>query len=116
MAMIQLSPQQKLLLKVEPIDFRKGMDSLIGLCRMWVSDPYQGTIFAFRNKRGTSVKLLVYDGTGFWLCVKRFSRGKLKYWPKSDQDKVCATTMTIILNQGSPAIMATSWRQLASSA
>ena len=92
------------MLRVEPIDFRKGMDSLIGVCRTLVSDPYQGTIFAFRNKRGTSVKLLVYDGTGFWLCVKRFSRGKLKHWPQGDHDKVCATTMAIILNQGAPSV------------
>lgn len=114
--MIQIGPQQKLMLQVEPIDFRKGMDSLIGLCHTLVKDPYQGIIFAFRNKRGTSVKLLVYDGTGFWLCAKRFSRGVLKYWPRSHQDYICATTMIIILNQGLPARMTSSWRQLSGSA
>jgi transposase len=114
--MIQISPQQKLMLKVEPIDFRKGMDSLIGVCLTLISDPYQGAIFAFRNKRGTSVKLLAYDGTGFWLCAKRFSKGKLKYWPRSIQDNICATTMMIILNQGTPVVMAASWRQLPGSA
>lgn len=114
--MIQISPQQRIMLKVEPIDFRKGMDSLIGLCRTLVNDPYQGTIFAFRNKRGTSIKLLVYDGTGFWLCAKRFSQGKLKFWPQSQQDKVCATNMMIILNQGAPAVINSSWRALPGSA
>ncbi|HHT0592898.1 TPA: hypothetical protein ACTXXA_001088 [Legionella anisa] len=29
----------------------------------------------------TSVKLLVYDASGFWLCQKRFSRGKLAGGP-----------------------------------
>lgn len=104
------------MLKVEPIDFRKGMDSLIGVCRMLVSDPYQGTIFAFRNKRGTSVKLLVYDGTGFWLCAKRFSRGTLKHWPQSNSEHVCSTTMAIILNQGKPVSLKSSWRSLPGSA
>ncbi len=114
--MIHITPQQTLMLSIDPIDFRKGMDSLIGVCRGLVADPYSGTVFAFRNKRGTSVKLLVYDGTGFWLCAKRFSRGKLAYWPSSSSDQICATTMTIILNQGSPAIMSPSWRQLPGSA
>jgi transposase len=114
--MISITPQQKLMLKIEPIDFRKGIDALIGLCRKWTSDPYNGTVFAFRNRRKTSVKLLVYDGTGFWLCTKRFSRGKLKYWPCSPQETVCATTMAIILNQGIPVSMSPSWRQLPGSA
>lgn len=114
--MITITPQQRLMLKVEPIDFRKGIDAIIGLCRKWIQDPYDGTVFAFRNQRGTSVKLLVYDGTGFWLCSKRFSQGKLKHWPSSPQEPVCATTMTIILNQGTPALMSPSWRPLPGSA
>ena len=114
--MITITPQQRLMLKIEHVDFRKGIDALIGICRQWTSDPYSGTIFAFRNRRGTSVKLLVYDGTGFWLCIKRFSRGKLKYWPSSTQERICATTMTIILNQGTPALMSNSWRALPGSA
>jgi hypothetical protein len=43
----------------------------------------------------------VYDGTGFWLCTKRFSQGKLNYWLKSCDECICATTMASILNQGS---------------
>lgn len=114
--MISITPQQRLMLKVEPIDFRKGIDALIGLCRKWTSDPYDGTVFAFRNRRRTSVKLLIYDGTGFWLCIKRFSQGKLNYWPITSEEKVCATTMAIILNQGKPALMSPSWRHLPGSA
>ena len=40
------------------------------------------TWFAFTNKGRTAVKLLVYDGQGYWLCIKRFSHGKLAWWPK----------------------------------
>jgi len=114
--MITITAQQRLVLRVDPIDFRKGIDALIGLCRKWDQDPYDGTVFAFRNRRGTSVKLLIYDGTGFWLGIKRFSQGKLKYWPSSAQESVCATTMTIILNQGTPVKMSSSWRALPGSA
>ena len=75
--MIQITTLHHLHLWIEPIDFRKGIDALIGLCRQNTCSPYDGTIFAFRNKSGMAVKLLVYDGTGFWLCTKRFSQGKL---------------------------------------
>jgi transposase len=112
--MIQITQQHHLHIRVEPIDFRKGIDALVGLCRQ--SSPYSGAVFAFRNKSGIAVKLLVYDGTGFWLCTKRFSQGKLRYWPKSCGEHVCATTMAVILNQGQPAAMSPSWRSLPSSA
>lgn len=114
--MIHITTQHHLYLWIEPIDFRKGLDALIGLCRQNSNSLYDGTVFAFRNKGGIAVKLLVYDGTGFWLCTKRFSQGKLNYWPSSHDERVCATTMTIILNQGSPACMSPAWRRLPSSA
>jgi len=114
--MIHITTQHHLYLWIEPIDFRKGLDALIGLCRQNSSSPYDGTVFAFRNKSGIAVKLLVYDGTGFWLCTKRFSQAKLKYWPISPDERICATTMTIILNQGKLADMSPAWRSLPSSA
>lgn len=114
--MIQITTQHCLHLRIEPVDFRKGIDGLVGLCRQNITSPYDGTVFAFRNKRGTAVKLLVYDGTGFWLCIKRFSKGKLRYWPTNIDERVCATTMAVILNQGQPAKMASAWRALPSSA
>jgi transposase len=115
--MIQITPQHHLFVHIQPIDFRKGMDSIIGLCRSTLKqDPFSGMIFVFKNRRNTAVKLLVYDGTGFWLCAKRFSQGKLQCWPQSPHDKVCATTLMVILNQGVPVQLAPSWRQLPGSA
>ena len=114
--MIHITTQHRLHLWIQPIDFRMGMDALAGLCRQNIGSPYDGTVFAFRNKSGIAVKLLVYDGTGFWLCIKRFSQGKLNYWPKSSDERICATTMAIILNQGSPVQMRPAWRSLPSSA
>lgn len=114
--MIHITTQHHLHLWIEAIDFRKGLDALVGLCRQSIGSPYDGTVFAFRNKSGIAVKLLVYDGTGFWLCTKRFSQGKLNYWPKSCDERICATTMAIILNQGRPVQMPLSWHSLPSSA
>jgi transposase len=114
--MIQITPQHRLMIKVDPIDFRKGLESIVGFCRQYNDNPFDGTIFAFRNRKGTAVKLLVYDGSGFWLCHKRFSKGKLCYWPTSSTEHVCATNMAVILNQGIPAQMKPAWRALPGSA
>ena len=66
-----------------PVDFRKGIDSLAQLCReSFGQDPMGGSIFLFCNRRRTSVKILVYDGQGFWLCMKRLSLGRWNFWPR----------------------------------
>jgi transposase len=86
--MIQITPHMKILLVVDPVDFRKGIDGLAGVCRIILrEDPFSGYLFLFRNKTGVSVKILMYDGQGFWLCQKRFSKGRLKFWPKHEGEK-----------------------------
>src|ERR1043166_5912991 len=81
--MIQITPQMRVLVAVEAVDFRKGIDSLAQLCREKLSaDPFSGCVFVFRSKRATSIKVLVYDGTGFWLATKRLSKGRFRWWPE----------------------------------
>ena len=81
--MIQITPQMRVLVAIEAVDFRKGIDGLARLCReQLASDPFSGAVFVFRSRRGTAIKLLVYDGRGFWLCQKRLSQGRFPYWPK----------------------------------
>ncbi len=64
--MIQIVPQLKVLVAREPVDFRKGIDSLACVCRQQFQiDPFVGTLFVFRNRSGTAIKLLAYDGNGF---------------------------------------------------
>ncbi len=63
--MIQLLPQLNILLAYQPVDFRKGIDGLIGLCRaQFDAELYYGTLFVFRNRRGTALKILTFDGVG----------------------------------------------------
>ena len=60
--MIQLTQHMRILVAIEPADFRKGIDGLAGLCRIRLQqDTFQGTVFVFRNCRATAVKILVYD-------------------------------------------------------
>lgn len=80
--MIQITPQMRILLAVEPVDFRKGIDGLARVCRSELAaDPFSGALFVFRNRRSTAIRILVFDGQGFWLCHKRLSSGKFRYWP-----------------------------------
>ena len=67
--MIQITPQMRILVAVEAVDFRKGIDSLARLCQEQLqADPFSGGVFVFRSRRATAIKVLVYDGQGFWLA------------------------------------------------
>ncbi len=80
--MIQITPQMRILLAIAPVDFRKGIDGLAAVCRLALrSDPFSGHVFIFRNKKGSAIKVLMYDGQGFWLCQKRLSKGRFDWWP-----------------------------------
>ncbi|MGH8650302.1 MAG: IS66 family insertion sequence element accessory protein TnpB [Burkholderiales bacterium] len=82
--MIQLTPQMRILVGVEAVDFRKGIDGLARVCReVLAADPFSGWLFVFRNRRHTALRILVYDGQGFWLAHKRLSRGRFRWWPTS---------------------------------
>jgi transposase len=61
-----------ILVAIEAVDGRKGIDSLAQLCQEKLqADPFSGCLFVFRSRRGTSIRILVYDGQGFWLAQKR---------------------------------------------
>ena len=74
--MIQVTPQMRIVAAVEPADFRRGIDGLARLCKdVLKHDPFNGWVFVFRNRSAKALKILVYDGQGFWLCHKRLSSG-----------------------------------------
>lgn len=81
--MIQITPQMRILVCVEPVDFRSGIDRLCRICRQTLAaDPFDGALFLFCNRSRTALRILGYDGQGFWLCHKRLSRGRISGWPK----------------------------------
>lgn len=81
--MIQVTPQMRVLVALAPVDFRKGIDGLARVAReVLAKDPFSGCVFVFRNRRATAIKVLVYDGQGFWLCQKRLSTGRFRFWPQ----------------------------------
>jgi len=116
--MIQIIPQMRIWMAVEAVDFRRGIDGLARVCReVLKTDPFSGALFVFRNKRATAIKLLVYDGQGFWLCQKRLSKGRFRWWPSDGagrQKTLMAHELQLLIWNGNPAggQVAPPWRRL----
>jgi transposase len=114
--MLQITPQMKILVAVEPADFRRGIDGLAWLCQEVLRhDPFTGAVFVFRNRSGTALKVLTYDGQGFWLCHKRLSRGRFPWWPSASAggcQRLAAYELAVLLSAGDPtrAGAAADWR------
>lgn len=117
--MIQLTPHMRILAAVDAVDFRRGIDGLARVCREALhADPFLGTVFLFRNRRATAIKLLVYDGQGFWLCHKRLSKGRFRFWPTAGTEgrrRLEIHQVQLLLSGGDPAATGSvpePWRRL----
>ena len=104
--MIQVTPQMRIFVALEAVDFRKGIDGLCRLCHdKMKTDPFSGSLFVFRNRKGTSIKLLLYDGQGYWMCQKRLSQGRFNWWPHSANEQVSSLAvheLQVLLWNGNP--------------
>jgi transposase len=116
--MLQLTPQSRIFVATEPVDFRKGIDGLGAVCRQRLGDnPLEGAVYVLRNRAGTSLKLLLYDGQGYWMRIKSLSKGRFSWWPNSADARVplSARALIILTWHGNPerAQMAQDWRRVA---
>jgi transposase len=113
---IQIAPQFRILVAIEAIDGRKGIDAIVQLCReKLAADPFSGCVFIFRTRRGTAIRLLSYDGQGFWLATKRLSQGRFKWWPTGTEPArtLRAHQAQLLLAAGDPEAEAPpAWRPL----
>jgi transposase len=103
--MLQITAQSKIFIATSATDGRKAINGLVATCRQQLKiEPLEGAIFVFINKAKTTLKILNYDGQGFWLCIKRLSQGKFKWWPKSQQDVASLShrELYILMNNGNP--------------
>lgn len=116
--MIQITPQMRIVVAVEPADFRRGIDGLARLCKdVLKHDPFNGWVFVFRNRSATALKILVYDGQGFWLCHKRLSSGRFGWWPTGEDAAsrtLAAHQLRVLLSAGNPDAVqvAPTWRSV----
>jgi transposase len=113
---IQLTPQMRILVAIEAVDGRKGIDSLARLCQEKLqADPFSGCLFLFRSRRGTSIRILVYDGQGFWLAQKRLSKGRFVWWPSGQEAarRLQVHQAQLLLAAGNPETAAAPvWRKV----
>jgi len=62
------------------------------------------------------VKILVYDGQGFWACHKRLSTGKFSWWPAGTAPghelQACELQVLLMAGDASAARTAPAWRAL----
>jgi transposase len=111
----------RILVATEPVDFRRGIDGLCKLCRQALAaDPFSGAVFVFKSRSATAVKILAYDGQGFWLCQKRLSTGKFAHWPRAGAGvtdgarQLFAHELQVLLAGGNPDATAAApqWRPI----
>ena len=95
-------PATKIYLAAGATDLRKGFDGLYGLVRDRLElEPLSGHIFLFSNAQRNRLKLIFWDGSGLWVCVKRLERGCFG-WPaaQSGQAKVVLSHEELALLMG----------------
>jgi transposase len=74
--MLSLPPSVRIFVSRQPVDMRKGFDSLAQLVRSHLAgDPLSGHLFVFRSKRGDRLKVLYWDSDGLCLWYKRLEIG-----------------------------------------
>ena len=106
--MITPPPRVRVYLACGYTDMRKGMASLAMLVQQTLGhDPFSGTVYAFRGRRGGLIKVIWHDGIGMCLLIKRLERGQY-IWPTS-----VAGSVSLTAGQLSTLLEGCEWRALA---
>ena len=105
-----MTPQpSQVWLALEPVDMRLGIDGLsLRVQQALGRAPCDGSAYAFCNKRGNRIKLLIWDGSGVWLSQRRLHRGRF-IWPRSAET-------TCPLDQAQWLIQGVDWQRLSAAA
>ena len=118
--MIQVPANATVVVMHEPINFRAGIDGIAAVARLVLArEPMDGALFVFRNRRGHMLRVLYYDGSGYWLCTKRLSKGTFEGWPTGDgtsrSSPLLARELQVLLWGGDPARVGfpALWRRVA---
>ncbi len=78
-----LIPIEHIWLALEPADMRGGIDSLLArVVQSFSGGAAIHSAYLFTNKSANRLKVLVYDGAGIWLCVRRLQSGRF-VWPRN---------------------------------
>ncbi len=77
--MLSLPPSVRLFVATQPVDGRKGADSLMVIVRdVFRHDPLSGYLFVFFSKRRDRVRIVYWDRNGIAMWTKRLERGRFR--------------------------------------
>jgi transposase len=75
--MLSLPPSVRIFVATQPVDGRKGVDSLVAIVRCaLLQDPLSGHLYVFFSKRSNRVRVVYWDRNGFALWTKRLEKGR----------------------------------------
>jgi transposase len=81
--MLQVMSGTRVFLACRPIDMRVGAPGLCAaVARVLDADPFSGSLFIFRSKRGNYLKMVYFDGTGICVFAKKMDRRRF-VWPRT---------------------------------
>ena len=97
--MLSIASTLSIFLYTEPTDMRKSFDGLSGIVRSeFAADPLDGSLFLYINRRRDRLKMLHWDGTGFWLYYKLLEAGTFEVIPsKGTCAQLDATQLAMLL-------------------
>jgi transposase len=98
--MLSLPPAVRIFVATAPTDMHLSFDRLAALAQDVIhQDPFSGHLFAFRNRTGDRVKILVWDRSGFCLWYKRLERGVF-HLPRAEAThlELDAAELTLLLD------------------
>lgn len=89
-----------------PVDMRRSFDGLYALTRQELGqDPMSGRLFVFINRRGTQMKVLYWDRSGFCIWAKRLEQGRfVGDWSKAATREMDWTGMKLLLEGIEPRV------------
>jgi transposase len=71
-------------------DMRKNINGLAAIVEgSFKLDPFGGALFVFCNRKRDRLKILEFDGDGFWLHFKRLEKGHFR-WPVPGEEATMA--------------------------
>ena len=101
--MIYIAPQAKVYLFQNLLSLDDPIEYHTSICKRHGFDTFSGDFFVFRDNDNTHIGLLSYDGHGFQWCLKRFSSGKVAWWPdEKDVVQISPRDLQVLLWGGNP--------------
>lgn len=97
--MLFRSEVRRILAFREAVDMRKSFDGLVALVENVLGeDPLAGAMYVFFNRRGTILKGVVWDRTGYVLFAKRLERGRFTLPGERRQQELSERALLLLLD------------------